>query len=191
MRAMLKRLHAEAAASIEPGLYFVHFAYPQDPRSVMRSTLLVRRDGNLTTFRRLTGLGERRSSWWSHFTGDHKGVVLERRHWLYFVGLNDVAHHEPTLFVMRWVTTAEPLLGGHATILTPAGPTVTAVVISACRQGMSLRSAIRMSHIYSVDDPSIDPMVADAIDQQCRALVTMVKPFDLSVTVQPAVAVPQ
>jgi hypothetical protein len=184
VRATLKRLRGEAPTSIEPGLYFAHFAYPQDPTTVMRSVVVVRRDGNLSTFRRLTGFSEPRGSWWSNFTGDHKGIILERRHWLYFVGLNDRAHNEPTLFVLRWVPSAGPMLGGHATILTPTGPTVTAVVLSLSPPRTRLRTAMRASHVYSIDDGRIDPMIVDALDQQCKALVAMIRPFDLTVTPQ-------
>jgi len=184
VRATLKRLRGEAPTSIEPGIYFAHFAYPQDPTTVMRSVVVVRRDGNLSTFRRLTGFSEPTGSWWSHFTGDHKGIILERRHWLYFVGLNGMAHNEPTLFVLRWVPSAEPMLGGHATILTPAGPTVTAVVLNSCGPRTRLRSAMRASHVYSIEDGRIDPMIVDTLDQQCKALVAMIRPFDLTVTPQ-------
>lgn len=185
VRGILKRLRSEAPTSIEPGLYFAHFAYPQDPNTVMRSAVIVRRDGNLSTFRRLTGFSEPKGSWWSHFTGDHKGIILERRHWLYFVGLNSLAHHEPTQFVLRWIPSAEPMLGGHATILTPVGPAVTALVLSSCGPRTSLRSAVEASHVYSLDDGRIDPMVVDALDQQAKALVAMVRPIDLSVKPQP------
>jgi transcriptional regulator with XRE-family HTH domain len=182
VRATLKRLRGEAPTSMEPGIYFAHFAYPQDPSTVMRSVVVVRRDGNLSTFRRLTGLSEPKGSWWSHFTGDHKGIILERRHWLFFVGLNRVAESEPSLFVLRWVPSAEPMLSGHATILTPVGPTVTAVVLASCGPRARLRPAVRASHVYSIDDGRIDPMIVDALDQQCKALVAMVRPFDLTVT---------
>jgi transcriptional regulator with XRE-family HTH domain len=184
VRATLKRLRGESPTSIEPGIYFAHFAYQQDPSMIMRSAVIVRRDGNLSTFRRLTGFSESKGSFWSHFTGDHQGIILERRHWLYFVGLNSLAHHEPTLFVLRWVPSAEPMLAGHANILTPAGPMVTAIVLSSCGPRMTLRSAVRASHVYSSSDGRIDPMVIDALDQQSQALGAMIRPIDLTVTPQ-------
>lgn len=184
VRATLKRLRGESPTSIDPGIYFAHFAYQQDPSMIMRSAVIVRRDGNLSTFRRLTGFSESKGSWWSHFTGDHKGIILERRHWLYFVGLNSLAHHEPTLFVLRWVPNAEPMLAGHANILTPSGPMVTAIVLTSCGSGTSLRSAVRASHVYSSSDRLIDPMVIDALDQQSHALGAMIRPIDLTVTPQ-------
>ncbi len=182
LRSTLKRLYRETPSSVQPGLYFAHFAYPPDPGSVVRSTVIVRREGNLTTFRRLTGFAEPSGSWWSHFHGDHQGIVLERRGWLYFDGLNNVASQEPTLMVLRWVPDAEPMLGGFATILTPDGPTVTAVVLNSCGPRATLRTVLRSSHVYSVDDARIDPIILDALDEQCERLIATVRRLDLTVT---------
>jgi hypothetical protein len=181
LRAVLKRMHSELPTSVQPGLYFAHFAHPHDPRSLMRSTVVVRRDRNITTFRRLTGLAESHGSWWSHFTGDHQGVIVERRGWLYFMALNRVASLEPTMLVLKWVPDAAPLLSGHAMILTPIGPTVTAMVLSACPKRTTLLSAVRSSHAYSLGDAAIDNAIVETLDEQCRALVAMVHPLDLSV----------
>ena len=152
-------MHSELPTSVQPGLYYAHFAHPHDPRSLMRSTVVVRRDRNITTFRRLTGFAELDGSWWSHFTGDHQGVIVERRGWLYFMALNRVASLEPTLLVLRWVPDAAPLLAGHATILTPIGPTVTAVVLSACarRTIAPLRRARRRTPTRSTTRRSTRP----------------------------------
>ena len=80
------------------------------------------------------------------------------------------------------VPDAAPLLSGHATILTPIGPTVTAVVLSASPRRTTLLSAVRSSHAYPLDDPAIDHAIVEALDEQCRALVGMVRPLDLSIT---------
>jgi hypothetical protein len=181
MRAVMKLLHSESPTSVASGLYYAHFAHPHDPKSMMRSVIVVRRDGNMTTFRRLTGVAESRGSWWSHFNGDHKGLIVERRHCLYFVGLNSVGNHEPTLLVLRWVPNSDPILGGHASILTPFGPTVTAAVVTPCPPGTSLKAAIRGSHAYSFESADIDPIIVDALDQQVQALIAMVRRLDLTV----------
>lgn len=179
--AALKLIHSEVRTSIAPGIYFAYFAIPGDQSTIMRSAMIVRNDGNLSTFRRLTGLAEPKGSWWSNFHGDHKGVIVERRHWLYFLGLNQRGNRDPTLLVMRWLTTSQPMLGGHASILTPPGPSITAVVVHPCPPAMKLSAAVRSAHVYSVDDPNIDTIVMDALDQQCKTLVGMTNPPDLSV----------
>ena len=182
LRAVLKLIHSDTRASIAPGTYFAHFAIPHDPNSIMCSTLVVRRDGNLTTFRRLTNLAEPHGSWWSNFGGDHKGVILDRGHWLYFVGLNGRGNREPTLLTMRWLANSRPMLGGQAMVLSPWGPAVTAVVMRPCKTTLSLRSALKASHVYSIDDPGIEPIVLDALDEQCRTLVAKIRRLDLSIT---------
>lgn len=173
VRSILKSLHSETVASIPAGNYFANFAIPHDRDTVMRSTLVIRNDGNLTTFRRLTGHSEPRESWWSHFNGDHAGAVLERRGWLYFVGLNRNGNREPSLLILRWLTNSRAMLAGTATVMTPTGPAVTAVAIHPCPAGTGLRSALKASHVYSTDDPTIEPMVLDAIEQQSQSLVSM------------------
>ena len=126
--AILGLLRSQARTSVAPGIYHAHFAIPNDQQSLMRSTIIVRNEGNLSTFRRLTGVSEPAGSWWSYFHGDHKGIILERRHWLYFVALNQKGNLEPTLLIVRWLATSRPMLGGHAAILNPPGPTLTVVV---------------------------------------------------------------
>lgn len=174
LRAIMDLVEADAAPSVSPGLYFAHFAHPHDPTSIMRSVIVLKRDGKFTTFRRLTGRSERRGSWWSHFHGDHRGIVLERRHCLYLVALNHVGTKEPTQLVLRWVPNSDPILGGHAAILSPIGPTVTAVVVTPCPAGLSLRGAIRASHVYAKDSPDIAPIIIDSLEQQCEDLIGMV-----------------
>jgi transcriptional regulator with XRE-family HTH domain len=181
MRAAMKLIYSEPPLSIRPGIYFAHFAIPQDQNSIMRSVLVIRKDGSLTTFRRLTGFSEPRGSWWSHFTGDHKGIVIERLHWLYFVALNWRGTREPNMLALRWLPISEPMLGGQAMIMTPTGPATTAVVLSPCEKSMSFMAAVRASHVYSTDDEKLDPMVMDALDQQCQSLVATTRKIDLSV----------
>ena len=180
-RALLKRLFAEPAASLKPGLYFAHFADPSHPGALMRSTVVVRRDGRHLTFRRLTAYCEAKNSYWSHFSSDHQGIVLERRQWIYFVGFNGVGDEEPTLLAVRYLPSAEPLLGGHAAILSPVGPGVTAVVVSRCPPKTNLRTALRQSHAFTFEDSGIDPIVIDALEAECRKLVTALRPLDLTV----------
>jgi transcriptional regulator with XRE-family HTH domain len=181
MRAAMKLIYSEPPTSIRPGIYFAHFVIPQDQSSIMRSVMVIRNDGSLATFRRLTGFSEPRGSWWSHFTGDHKGIIIERLHWLYFVALNWRGTREPNMLALRWIPISEPMLGGQAMIMTPNGPAATAVVVTPCDKAMRLGAAVRASHVYSADDQKIDPMVMDALDQQCQTLMATTRRVDLSV----------
>jgi len=180
-RAFLKQLFATPAASLNPGLYFVYFADPSHPGALMRSTMVLRRDGRHLTFRRLTAYIEPKNSYWSHFGSDHQGLVLERRQWIHFVGLNGMGDEEPTLLSVHYLPSSEPLLGGHAAILSPAGPGITAVVVTRCPPKMNLRTALRLSHAFTFDDPTIDPIIVDALEAECLKLVSALRPLDLGV----------
>jgi transcriptional regulator with XRE-family HTH domain len=177
--AVLKLLYSDARPSISPGIYFVHFSEIQDKRSVVRSLLIVRNDDNLTTFRRLTGISERKGSWWGQFLGDHRGVVIERAHWLYFVGLNARGVLEPSMMVLRWLSGARPLFGGYAMVNAAGGPTPIAVVVSPC--DLRLRQAVQAAHVYSSDDPALDPLVVEALEEQTKLLAAKTGRIDLRV----------
>lgn len=177
----MKSFEIEGSTSLKPGLYFAYFLTPHEPSSLMRSLIVVRSDSGITSFRRLTGRSEAKGSWWSHFRGDHRGIVVERRHWLYFVAMNQVGCQEPTLLVLRWLTHSEAMLSGHASILNPSGPVVTAVVLKQCPPRMTLRAAIRASHVLSSDDPTLDPIIVDTLEEQSRSLLASVRRLDLSV----------
>jgi transcriptional regulator with XRE-family HTH domain len=181
MRAVLKLIHSDARPSIRDGAYFANFAVYHDRSSLVRSALFIRHEGNMTTFRRFTGIGERRGSWWSQFFGDHKGIVVERAHWLYFIGLNGRGNREPTIMVVRWLSGSQFLLGGQAIVSGSVGPSAAAVVISPAKPGISTASAIKASHMYSIDDPSIEQFVVDALDEQAKLLIDNVRRPDLRV----------
>lgn len=166
--AVLKLLYSDSRPSVAPGIYTAHFSQLRERESVVQSTIVVRQDGNLTTFRRITGLTERRGSWWGQFRGDHRGVVIERAHWLYFIGLNARGVLEPSLLVLRWLPGARPMLGGYASINATAGPAPVAAIVTL--SDLPLRAALRKAHAYSTNDPALDPLVLEALEEQARTL---------------------
>ena len=168
--AVLKLLYSDSQPSIAPGIYTAHFSQLRERGSVVQSTIIIRNDQNLTTFRRVTGVTERRRSWWGQFRGDHRGVVVERAHWLYFIGLNARGVLEPSLLVLRWLPGAYPMLGGYASINATGGPAPVAAVVSP--SNLTLREAMRAAHAYSSDDPALDPLILEALEDQARALAS-------------------
>jgi transcriptional regulator with XRE-family HTH domain len=168
--AVLRLLYSDSRPSIAAGIYTAHFAQLRERGSVVQSTIIVRNDENLTTFRRVTGVTERRGSWWGQFRGDHRGVVIERAHWLYFIGLNARGVLEPSLLVLRWLPGARPMLGGFASINATNGPAPVAAIVNPT--DVSLRDAMRAAHAYSVDDPALDPLVLEALEEQARLLAS-------------------
>ena len=178
---VLRQLYSDIQPSILPGLYFVYFAELGEKRSVLCSTLIIRNDRTLTSFRRLTGITEHKRSWWGQFLGDHRGVVIERAHWLYLVGINFRGVGEPSMMVLRWMSGANPMLSGFAVVNTARGPSPIAVVVSPCRRRTSLRRALRESHVYSADDPTIDPLVLEALEEGSSSLAARTRRLDLRV----------
>ena len=124
----------------------------------------IRAEEDRMTFRRMTGLAEGKGTTWSHFKGAHEGVVLERFNWFFFMGLNQRDPKEPTFAAVQWGPfSPETLLCGHAMIFAQSGLSITTIVMRALPKGMSLRSALRTSGVYSGSSPVIGPLVRLAL----------------------------
>lgn len=175
IRLAMSPLLEEPIASISQGLYHVYFTVPGTMDQLFMSVLVVARVGSTTVFRRLTGWGAKRDTYWSRFRGDHKGLVVERLNVLSFVAANQGGQHEPTLMRLRWLPVAAPLLGGHALVLTHAGPSFSAVVMHPLTTSTSLRTAIKFAQARPLNDPLVPHLVRDFIPQMRRELVEWVK----------------
>jgi hypothetical protein len=164
--AIVGRIFSGPRPAIEPGFYHTFFSIPGHGEECLCSITAIRAEDERTTFRRLTGLAETRGSTWSYFMGDHEGVVMERLNWFYFIGVNRRGPAEPTIVTVHWGSFSEPLLCGHAMIVTPSGPSITTVVMRAVPKGMSLKSALRSARVYKTSEPAVGPLVAMALRQQ-------------------------
>lgn len=171
--AIAARLFSQPRPAISPGFYQTFFSIPGEREQILCSITAVREEEDRTTFRRLTGLSESKGTQWSYFMGDHEGVVMERLNWFYFLGMNRHGPAEPTVLVMQWGPFSEPLLCGHAMIVTPAGPSITTAVMRAVPKGMSLLSALRSAHVYTISDPVVGPLVAAALKRQYMPMTTL------------------
>jgi transcriptional regulator with XRE-family HTH domain len=176
-RQLMSILDDESPARITPGLYFADFTGPQHENTVVRSVLIVRPRGNIMTFRRITGFGEHRRSWWAQYDGDHQGVILERRGNFYLMGINSTGTREPTMLVLRYAATERFVLVGHASIIGPTGPTTMATVITAAPKTMNLRGALRNARSHAVDAPTIPMDVIDLLDIERRNLAKQPAPL--------------
>ncbi|MCQ0987225.1 helix-turn-helix domain-containing protein [Jiella marina] len=176
----------ERPSSLEPGLYFVTFGYPPDPKTVVRSVMIVEIKGNLTVFRRLTGFGERERTWWSLYGGNHIGIVLDRRRYLYFMSMSTFGNREPSLLAMEWTSTQVPVLVGHGTVLGTSDSLLVPAVITRCRPRMKLRTALRQCRAYNIDDADIESFVVDTLTEKGNELAHMLKPLDISIKIRPS-----
>ena len=165
------RIFAPPTPTIAPGFYQTYFSIPGVADQILCAVTSIRTEGERTTFRRMTGLAESRGTTWSYFMGDHEGVVIERLNWFYFMGLNRRGTKEPTFMSVQWGPfSPEPLLCGHAMIVTPSGPSVTTAVMRAAPKGISLRNALRSARVYTSNDPAVGPLVALALKRQYMAM---------------------
>lgn len=176
-RQLMGIIEEESPARIAPGIYFVDFTGPQHENTVVRSVLVVKAQGNLMTFRRLTGFGERRRSWWAQFDGDHEGVILERRGNFYLMGINSSGTREPSMLALRYAATERFVLVGHASIIGPTGPTTMAAVITAAPKSMSLRGALKNARSHAVDAPTIPMDIIDLLESERHSLARQPAPL--------------
>ncbi len=141
--------------ALAAGLYQTFFWAPVLGDDVVTALTVVKeRDGALG-FRRLTATGERGDPTWSYVKGDHQGVVSERLGWIYFQAANRMDPHEPSLMAVKWAALSEPLLVGHAMVISHLGPMIANVVLSPYPQSMTLLAAIRRTRVFNRDDPKI------------------------------------
>jgi len=167
-------LFADPAAGIAPGLYHAYMTIPSTPDSLLCAVIVIAKQGNATTFRRLTNRAVKKGEYWSRFTGDHKGIVVERLNCLSFAAANQIGTQEPTLMRLRWLPFSEKLLGGHSMIFTPAGPSFSAVVMVPLNSRINLRTALRLARVYRTTDDAVPRIVRDMIVQQRADFISAV-----------------
>ncbi|OBQ73341.1 transcriptional regulator [Mesorhizobium erdmanii] len=151
------------APAIAGGTYFTYFAVPDRPDLVMRSVTFVRREAELVTFRRVTRWAEGHRQGGARALGWHYGVAISRLNWIYFAGINRRQTGEPSIMAVQWAPFSEPVLVGNAYVLTQAGPACVKVIMRQEVGRISLRQAMRMSGVVSLDDPHLDQLVASLV----------------------------
>ncbi|MGV3550629.1 helix-turn-helix domain-containing protein [Rhizobium sp.] len=166
----VRPLWSEHSSSIKPGIYFMWLTVPFEPDQVVCAPVIIEREGEALTFRRIVGAAEPRDKIWWHRVGDHQGLVVERLGWIMFVGVNQRGTFEPSMIRVTWIPLSLPVLGGHATITTHSGISFAAACIRPAPPNTSFRAAVRKSRSYDRDDPSIDAVTKMVLDQQKRDL---------------------
>lgn len=136
------------APRFQGGIYYLFYQLMSDSNRVMCSIVIVKPRGDDLGFVRLTGYSKRRYSNGAFFRGRHGGIVVERRKWLYFAGVNMVPEYEPSMIMFRWIMGDEDVLPGKASIATERGPVVIDAVLKRAPDDLSLRHAVRMARAY-------------------------------------------
>lgn len=146
--------------AIAGGTYFTYFAVPGRPDLLMRSVTFIRRRADLVTFRRVTRWAEGNRQGGPRAPGWHYGVAISRLNWIYFAGINRRQTGEPSIVAVQWAPFSEPVLVGKAFVLTGAGPACIQVIMRQQVGRTSLRQAMTMCGVVSLDDPRLDQLVA-------------------------------
>ncbi|MCA0045853.1 helix-turn-helix domain-containing protein [Mesorhizobium sp. B283B1A] len=152
--------------AIAGGTYFTYFSVPDRPDLLMRSATFVRREAELVTFRRVTRWAEGHRQDGARAPGWHYGVAISRLNWIYLAGINRRQTGEPSIVAVQWAPFSEPVLVGNAFILTAAGPVCVPVIMRQQVGRISLRQALQMSRVVSLDDPGVDQLVVSLVRER-------------------------
>jgi transcriptional regulator with XRE-family HTH domain len=169
----IRPLWSEQSSSLKPGIYFIWLTVPFEPDQIVCAPIFVEREGEVLMFRRIVGAAEPREKIWWHRVGDHQGLVVERLHWIMFVGVNQRGTFEPSMIRVRWIPLSLPVLGGHATITTHSGISFAATCVRPAPANISFRAAVRRSRSYHKNDPAIDGVTKMVLEEQKRELQDM------------------
>jgi len=171
-RKIIDNLNKTRPASIPDGSYFVYYRMPTPEVAIARSVMFVRTDGPQKTFRRITNIAAHGSAKWRYFQGDHKGIVLERRHWLNFVGIAEDGNDEPSLISVQRVEVLPPLYVGTALVYGIAGPLALPVVLEPLDADITPRQALRGCKIISLDSAEVSQIIKDFLETQHTKIAT-------------------
>ncbi|QKC82698.1 helix-turn-helix transcriptional regulator [Mesorhizobium sp. NZP2077] len=164
-QALYENMVRGPAPAIAGGTYFTYFTVPDRPDLLMRSVTFVRRDTELVTFRRVTRWAEGHRQGGARVPGWHYGVAISRLNWIYFAGINRRQTREPSVMAVQWAPFSEPVLIGSAFVLTSSGPASVSVIMRQETGRISLRHALQMSGVVSLDDPRLDQLVASLVHE--------------------------
>ncbi len=165
---IVSNLTAEPLAAISDGKYYLYYGMSDANAEIARSVMFVRTDGPLKTFRRVTNISSQDPANWHYYQGHHRGLIVERRHWLYFLGTAGDGTEELSLIVAQWLAVTPPLLTGTALVGGISGPLSLPVIIEPLPAHMTMRAALKGCNIYSANSPSIRPMITNSLDLQKR-----------------------
>ena len=152
--------------SIEAGLYTAYIVLSKDLSEIACSTVAIEILDNIASFRRITNFSEPASSSWHFVKGDHTGLVVERAHWIYFLGFAERGKSEPSMLAVQWLQIPNHLLSGTAFVGTETGPKPFPVVMEPMPFGTTLRSALKQSKVRPIDSPEISAQVKSVIKNQ-------------------------
>jgi transcriptional regulator with XRE-family HTH domain len=152
-----------ARPALIDGLYYVYFSVPEDPNLVACSLMAVKREGGITTFRRITRLGGASGARHPRGRGIHSGIVTFRDGLAFFVGVDTTKNTPPTLLVGRAVASSEIIYAGQADILTDSGFRKARFYVTSVSRRTKVWKAMRNVKFHQASDV---PAFPDGLTQQ-------------------------
>ena len=134
------------------GLYYVYFSVPSDPDMVACSLMAVKREGGVTTFRRVTRLGGASGGHRPRGRGVHSGIVIFRDGLAFFIGLDTIDNVVPTILVGRPATSSEIIYAGQAHLSTDTGFGTTKFCITAVSKRTKVWKAMQRVKFHQLPD---------------------------------------
>ncbi len=159
--------------SLPDGAYFLHYGFNEEGAEIARSAMFIRTDGPLKTFRRITNISTVKPGTMHFYHGDHTGIVLERRHWFYLVGMAADGREEPSLVTVQWMGVTPPLLSGTAMVVGISDPMVLPVIIEPLPDTRNVRETLAGCGMYSQDTPEIAQIIKSSLQVQRRKMQQM------------------
>lgn len=153
-------------ASIEDGAYYVYYGLTEEGAEIARSVMYIKSDGNLKTFRRITNISELKPTTWHYYRGDHKGIILEMRHWLYFLAIANEGKEEPSMIAAHWMGVTPPLLSGVSIVGGISEPMALPVVIEPITSGATIRTVLKGCNLYAMESTEISPIIKNVLRAQ-------------------------
>lgn len=156
-------------ADLPEGRYDLYFSMAEESGHLVRALVLVRRYGEVVTFRRVLRFHVAGHPDWGYYRSDHRGVVLAAGGAIFMTGINMRPLHEPSLVTLEQAATGA-FYSGIALLTSMIGPFVAPAVMvrNMCP---SIRDALRRAHIVAIDEPETPSVVRDQLgSRQARTV---------------------
>jgi transcriptional regulator with XRE-family HTH domain len=134
------------------GLYYIYFSMPGDPEMVACSLMAVKREGGITTFRRVTRLGGASGGLRPRARGVHSGIVIFRDGLAFFIGIDVIDNSVPTILVGRPVASSEIIYAGQAQLTTDTGFGMVKFCITAVSKRTKVWKAMQRVKFHQKSD---------------------------------------
>jgi len=150
--SLITQINQMPTPSIEDGSYITYIRTPSLKSFVYRSvTIISSRNGN-KYFRRLSGYGEKKGSFFELSLGHHRGMIINSRSHLFFVALDKLRSQSPSLLSMQWMATKKSMLKGTGIMFTPHGSEVCPIVMERYGAVAEWKNAIADSQVVGINE---------------------------------------